>query len=136
MLDGVVAALSIYFYNTFLGVCFDHEFSRLRGVQVGPFYILLLCLTALTVVLLVRVVGIVMVIALLTLPAAVAGQFAQRLWHMMILAILFCMAFTWAGLSISYSYSLSSGPTIIMVAGATYLLVILGRKIVFIKRRL
>ena len=61
---------------------------------------------------------------------AIAGQFARRLWHMMILAILFCMAFTWAGLSISYSYSLSSGPTIIMVAGATYLLVIMGRKFV------
>ena len=53
----------------------------------------------------------------------------------MILATLFCMAFTWAGLSISYSYSLSSGPTIIMVAGATYLLVILGRKIVFMWKR-
>lgn len=136
VLDCVVVSLSIYFYNTFLGVCFDHEFARLRGVQVGPFYILLLCLTALTVVLLVRVVGIVMVIALLTLPAAVAGQFARRLWQMMILAILFCMAFTWAGLSISYAWSLSSGPTIIMVAGATYLLIILIRKAAFRRRRM
>lgn len=135
VLDGVVVTLSVYFYNTLLGVCFDQEFTRLRGVQVGPFYILLLCLTALTVVLLVRVVGIVMVIALLTLPAAVAGQFARRLWHMMILATLFCMAFTWTGLSISYSYSLSSGPTIIMVAGATYLLVILGQKIRLMGKR-
>ena len=136
VLDCVVVALSIYFYNTFLGVCFDQEFARLRGVKVGFFYILLLCLTALTVVLLVRVVGIVMVIALLTLPAAVAGQFARQLWQMMILAILFCMAFTWAGLSISYAFSLSSGPTIIMVAGATYLLIILGRKAAFWHRRM
>lgn len=136
VLDCVVVALCIYFYNTFLGVCFDQEFSRLRGVQVGPFYILLLCLTALTVVLLVRVVGIVMVIALLTLPAAVAGQFARQLWQMMILAILFCMAFTWIGLSISYAWSLSSGPTIIMVAGATYLLIILSRKLAFWGRRM
>lgn len=135
VLDCLVVSLSVYFYNTFLGICFDHEFARLRGVQVGSFYILLLCLTALTVVLLVRVVGIVMVIALLTLPAAVAGQFARQLWQMMLLAILFCMAFTWAGLSISFTYSLSSGPTIIMVAGATYLLVILGRRIVFWGRR-
>jgi len=135
VLDGVVVTLAVYFYNTLLGVCFDHEFARLRGVQVGPFYILLLCLTALTVVLLVRVVGIVMVVAMLTLPAAVAGQFARRLWHMMILAIFFCMAFTWAGLSISYSYGLSSGPTIIMVAGATYLLVLVGRKIPLRRRQ-
>jgi zinc transport system permease protein len=135
VLDCVVVTLSIYFYNTFLGVCFDHEFARLRGVPVGAFYILLLCLTALTVVLLVRVVGIVLVIALLTLPAAVAGQFARRLWHMMILAALFCMAFTWFGLSISYAYSLSSGPTIIVVAGTTYLLVVVGRKIPLFGKR-
>ncbi len=125
VLDVVILALSIYFYNTLLAVCFDDEFAKLRGIPVGPFFILLLCLTALTVVLLVRMVGIVMVIALLTLPAAVAGHFARRLWQMMILAVLFCMAFTWSGLALSYTYNLSSGPTIIAIAGTVYLTVLI-----------
>ncbi len=125
VLDVVILALSIYFYNTLLAVCFDDEFAKLRGIPVGPFFILLLCLTALTVVLLVRMVGIVMVIALLTLPAAVAGHFARRLWQMMILAVLFCMAFTWSGLALSYMYNLSSGPTIIAIAGIIYLAVLI-----------
>ena len=125
VLDVVILALSIYFYNTLLAVCFDDEFAKLRGIPVGPFFILLLCLTALTVVLLVRMVGIVMVIALLTLPAAVAGHFARRLWQMMILAVLFCMAFTWSGLALSYTYNLSSGPTIIAIAGIVYLTVLI-----------
>lgn len=125
VLDVVILALSIYFYNTLLAVCFDDEFAKLRGIPVGPFFILLLCLTALTVVLLVRMVGIVMVIALLTLPAAVAGHFARRLWQMMILAVLFCMAFTWSGLALSYTYNLSSGPTIIAIAGIIYLTVLI-----------
>lgn len=125
VLDVVILALSIYFYNTLLAVCFDDEFAKLRGIPVGPFFILLLCLTALTVVLLVRMVGIVMVIALLTLPAAVAGHFARRLWQMMILAVLFCMAFTWSGLALSYTYNLSSGPTIIAIAGIMYLTVLI-----------
>ncbi len=125
-LDIVVAGLSIYFYNKLLAVCFDDEFALLRGIHAHAFYILLLCLTALTVVLLVRVVGIIMVIALLTIPAAVAGQLAKRLWLMMVLAIFLCMAFTWSGLAISYSYNLSSGPTIILVAGVTYMVVLLG----------
>ena len=125
VLDVVILALSIYFYNTLLAVCFDDEFAKLRGIPVGPFFILLLCLTALTVVLLVRMVGIVMVIALLTLPAAVAGHFARRLWQMMILAVLFCMAFTWSGLALSYMYNLSSGPTIIAIAGIVYLTVLI-----------
>ncbi len=123
-LNILVVGLSLGFYNQLLAVCFDEEFAALRGIHVGAIYMLLLCLTALTVVLLVRVVGIVMVIALLTIPAAVAGQFAKRLWQTMVLAIFFCMAFTWTGLGVSYEYSLSSGPTIIVIAGLTYLIVV------------
>jgi len=128
-LDIVVLFLSIYFYNNLLAVCFDDEFARLRGVPAGAFYILLLCLTALTIVLLVRVVGIIMVIALLTIPAAVAGHFAKKLWHMMVFAVFFCMLFNWAGLAVSYSLNLSSGPTIIMIAGLTYLVIFLGTRL-------
>jgi zinc transport system permease protein len=123
-LDIVVATVSIYFYNKFLAVCFDDEFAKLRGINVGLFYILLLCLTALTIVLLVRVVGIIMVIALLTIPAAVAGQFAKRLWQMMLLAVFFCIVFSWTGLALSYSYNLSSGPVIILIAGLTYIIIL------------
>jgi zinc transport system permease protein len=124
-LDIIILFLSIYFYNNFLAVCFDDEFARLRGVPVGVFYILLLCLTALTIVLLVRIVGIIMVIALLTIPAAVAGHFAKKLWHMMVFAVFFCLMFNWTGIAVSYSLNLSSGPTIIMIAGITYLTVFL-----------
>jgi len=124
-LNVLIIAVAAYFYHALLAVCFDMEFARLRGIPAGFFYLLLLCLTALTVVLLVRVVGIIMVIALLTLPAAIAGQFAKRLWQMMILSTLLCMAFVWIGLSISYRLRLSSGPTIIMVAGTVYLVVTL-----------
>ncbi|HOX37158.1 MAG TPA: metal ABC transporter permease [Candidatus Brocadiia bacterium] len=128
-LDAAVVATGVFFYNKFLALCFDEEFTRLRGVRVGFYYMLLLCLTALTVVLLVRVVGIVMVIALLTLPSAVAGQFARRLWHMMLLSIFFCAVFNIAGLAISYIHELPSGPTIIVLAAATYLAVLAGSRI-------
>jgi len=122
-LDGLVIALGLLFYNQFLAVCFDEEFARLRGVNVEFFYLLLLCLTALTVVLLVSVVGIVMVIALLTLPVAVAGNFAKRLWHMMAFATLFCITFTTGGLALSYGADLPTGATIILLAGAVYLVI-------------
>lgn len=124
-LDALVVCLTAFFYNTFLAVCFDEEFARLRGIKTEIYYLLLLCLTALTVVVLVRVVGIVLVIALLTLPAAIAGNFTRALWQMMILAILFCMSFIGAGLALSYSHNLPGGPTIIVLAGAVYLLVTL-----------
>jgi len=128
-LDVLVVALSGFFYNQFLAVCFDEEFARLRGVRVEAFYLLLLLLTALTVVLMVRVVGIVMVIALLTLPAAVAEHFSRRIWHMVALAIVFCALFVTLGLGISYVHNLPSGPTIILVAALAYLVVLLGKRL-------
>ena len=128
-LDVLVVGLGIFFHNKLLAVCFDEEFTELRGVRVKLYYLLLLCLTALTIVLLVRVVGIIMVIALLTLPAAVAGHFARKLWHMMALAVLFCMVFVVAGLQISYTAELHSGPVIVVVAGAFYLLVVVCRQL-------
>ena len=128
-LDVFVVGIAVFFYNKLLAVCFDEEFARLRGVHVERYYLLLLCLTALTVVLLISVVGIVLVIALLTLPAAIAGQFSRRLWHMMVLAVLFCMAFTAAGLASSYAADLPSGPTIILIGGAAYLLAAITKRV-------
>jgi len=129
-LDVLVAGTALLFYHQLLAVCFDEEYARLRGIRADFFYLLLLCLTALTVVLLVRVVGIVMVIALLTLPAAVAGNVARNLGQMMALATICSMLFISTGLAVSYSYDLPSGPTIIVLAGLVYLLMLAGRRLV------
>jgi zinc transport system permease protein len=128
-MDAVVIVLGLGFYPKLMALCFDEEFAELRGVRVKLYYLLLLCLTALTVVLLVRVVGIVLVIALMTLPAAVAGHFAKRLWQMMAIAVLCCMVFITLGLAASYSPNLPCGPVIILIAGAAYLLVALAAKL-------
>ncbi|MDR1140420.1 MAG: metal ABC transporter permease, partial [Planctomycetaceae bacterium] len=89
---------------------------------------LLLILTALTVVLLVRIVGIVLVIAMLTLPAATACRFAKRLFPICFLAVLFGWIVTWLGLFVSVYFNLSSGPTIVLVAGVGYLVSLFRRK--------
>ena len=121
LLDAAVVASALVFYKQFLAVCFDEEYARARGLRVEFYYLFLLCLTALTVVLLVTVVGIIMVIALLTLPVAVAGHFAKRLWQMMVLSAVLSAVLTTAGLAISYGPDLPAGATIIVLAGAAYL---------------
>ncbi len=123
-LDIVVVGVCVLFFNRFFGVCFDSEFTKLRGINTSFFYMFLLVLTALTVVLLVRIVGIVLVIALLTIPPAIASFYAKRLWQMMVYSLIFCALFTWTGLALSYSFSLSSGPTIIVFSGAVYLVLL------------
>ncbi|MEE4165250.1 MAG: metal ABC transporter permease [Desulfocapsaceae bacterium] len=124
LLDLLVVSVVGLFYNKLLALCFDEEYAFLRGVPTGWYYFVLLCLTALTVVLLIRVVGVVMVIALLTLPAAIAGNVASGIKQMMFLAVLICMAFITVGLAASYRLDLPSGPVIIVLSGIVYLLVL------------
>jgi len=119
-LDLALVLTVALFYRQFLAVSFDEEFARLRGVPVTFFYLLLLCLVAVTVVLLIQVVGLILVIALLTLPAAVAGHYVHSLGGMMVIATLLGIGFTSGGLALSYAPDLPAGPTIILLAGAFY----------------
>ena len=128
ILDIVVLSCVALLYNKFLALCFDDEFASLRGLNTHWLYLLLLCLTALTIVLLVRIVGIVMVIALLTLPSAIAGNFARSISQMMILSIVLCAIFILSGLSLSYPLDLPSGPVIITLAAAVYIVVAIRKR--------
>ena len=121
-LDVVIAVMVFLFYKQFLAICFDEEYARLQGVKVEALYLLLLCLIALTVVILIQVVGIIMVIALLTLPAGVAAHYVRNLAGMMLLSVLLGSGFTSCGIYLSYEPNLPAGATIIILAGAVYLL--------------
>jgi len=128
-LDLAIVITVWLFYKQLLAVSFDEEFARLRGVSVDFFTMLLLCLVALTVVILIQVVGLIMVIALLTLPAAIAGQFARSLGPMMFLATLLGTLFTSGGLVLSYGPDLPSGATTVLLAGLAYLVATLLRHV-------
>jgi len=122
VLDAAVVALVLLFNKQLIAVCFDEEFARIRGVHVGAVYLLLLCMVAVTVVSLIQVVGLILVIALLTLPAAIAGQFVASVVAMMLVACGLGVAFGVGGLALSYTSNLPSGATIILLAGTVYLL--------------
>ena len=122
VLDIVIIALVGLFYKELLAISFDETFATVMNVPVDAIYLTLMCLIALTVVMMMRVVGLIMVIALLTMPAAISGQFVKEMKKMMLLASILGMVFTTAGLWISYSLNLTSGATIILVAGVIYVL--------------
>jgi zinc transport system permease protein len=129
-LDAVLLIVVAAYHRHFLAVTFDEEFARLRGVPVAFFYQLLLVLIAVTVVLLIQVVGLILVLALLTLPAAVAGHYVHSLGSMMLLATLLGSAVSLSGLALSYSPDLPVGPTIILLAGAIYVISALSTRAV------
>jgi len=127
-LDIILLLFVTLFYKQFLAVCFDEEFAKLRGINVDFFYMFLLCLVALTVVLLIQVVGLILVIALLTLPAAIAAQYKNSLKGIMLLAIVLGILFNSLGLVVSYEPDLPAGATIILIAGASYILSFIFQK--------
>ena len=121
-LDFIIIVLVALFYKELLAISFDETFATVESVPVDAIYLILLCLIAFTVVMMMRVVGLIMVIALLTMPAAISGQFVRDMKKMMVLASVLGVVFTTAGLSLSYFLNLTSGATIILVSGMAYVL--------------
>ena len=116
VLDIFIIGIVVYFYKEILAVSYDSEFATLRGINVKFFYTLILILAALCVVAAIKAVGLILVIALLTIPTYLAETFASKLSSMMILSSILATIFTISGLVVSYSYDISSGASIIMVA--------------------
>jgi len=130
ILDAGLIVTVALFYKQLQAVTFDEEFARLRGVRVTLFSLLLLCMVALTVVLLIQVVGLILVIALLALPAAIAGQFGGSLGRMMLVSVLLGALFTSGGLALSYGPDLPAGATMVLLAGAGYIVSTLFTRLV------
>jgi len=109
------------FYKELVAISFDETFSTVQNVPVDKIYTLLVIMTALTVVMMMRIVGLIMVIALLTMPAAISGQFVKSMKKMMVMASFLGALFTLIGLWLSYWLNLTSGACIILVAGVSYI---------------
>ncbi|MEB3224573.1 MAG: metal ABC transporter permease [Synechococcus sp.] len=120
--DCVIVALISLLYKELLAISFDPVFATTRNLPVQTLYLILVGLIALTVVMVMQIVGLIMVIALLTVPAAIAGQWQKKMTHMMALASALGMLFTTVGLGLSYRFNLTSGATIILVSGIAYLI--------------
>lgn len=118
-----------YFYNDFLALSYDEDFAQIRGIRVRYLYFLLLAMVALSVVMIIRIVGLILVIALLTIPPYIAEKYSGSLRKMMFLSFLLSCLFTMLGLYLSYTFNLTSGATIIMVAGVCFFLSLLFERL-------
>ena len=119
-LDLITILIVLIFYKEFLAMSYDEEFSFVVGIPVKTLYFVLLGLIALSVVMIIRVVGLILVIALISIPPYIAEKYTRSLGKMMFVSTLLGMFFTIIGLWLSYSYNLTSGATIIMVAGLAF----------------
>jgi zinc transport system permease protein len=125
LMVGVGAAILgmvIYFYHDYLALSYDEEFAQIRGIKVKTLYIVMIIMLALGIVMVIQVVGLILVIALLTIPPYIAEKFSRSLFQMMILSSVLSAVFTVGGLWFSYVFNLTSGASIILVAGVGFLI--------------
>ncbi len=124
---GVTGFVAV-FYQDLLTLSYDEEFARIRGVPVNALYFALIGLLAVSIVMVIQVVGLILVIALLTIPPFIVERYAQSLFQMMVGASVLGAVFTVAGLWLSYAFDLTSGASIIMVAGAAFFIALLAER--------
>jgi len=124
---GVTGFVAV-FYQDLLTLSYDEEFARIRGVPVNALYFALIGLLAVTIVMVIQVVGLILVIALLTIPPFIVERYAQSLFQMMVGSSVLGAVFTVAGLWLSYAFDLTSGASIIIVAGAAFFIALLAER--------
>lgn len=125
IIDGLVVLTVSYFYHDLVSLSYDEEFARVRGVPTKILYFLLMAMIALSVVMVIQVVGLILVIALLTIPPYISEKFSGSLLEMMFYSVLLNVFFTTVGLWLSYTFNLTSGASIIMVAATCFFISIL-----------
>ena len=116
-----ILGIVIFFYNDYLALSYDEEFAQIRGVNVKSLYFLMTVMLAVGIVMIIQVVGLILVIALMTIPPYIAEKYSRSLKNMMVLSSLLSAVFTVAGLWFSYELNLTSGASIILVAGMGFI---------------
>ena len=122
---GVALAGLLWLWQPLLAITIHEDLARVEGIAVQRINGLFLALIALTVAVMMKVVGLLLVTSLLIIPAATARRFAGSPEGMALLASGFgCLAVT-GGLGASYYWDTPTGPSIVVVACAVFLLSIL-----------
>ena len=121
----LVILLVVAFYKEFLVISFDPVLAATLRLPTQFFRYLLLVMIAVTIVVSLQTVGISLMVAMLVTPAATASLLARRLPVMMVLAMLVGIFSGVAGLYLSYYVNVASGPAVVLVATALFLLAFL-----------
>lgn len=119
---GGVIVVIMLLYKEFLVLSFDPVMAATLRLPVTFLNYLLLALIAITIVVSLQTVGIALMLAMLITPAATAYQLTRRLPIMMLIGAVVGAVSGVVGLYLSYYLSVASGPAIVLVCTAFFLL--------------
>lgn len=117
----VVILFIVLFYKELLISSFDPIYAKTYGLNTRVLHYALMLLLTLVTVSALQTVGIILVVAMLITPAATAFLWTNNLVKMLILAATFGASAAFLGLFFSYTFNWASGPAIVLVAAAIFL---------------
>ncbi|WP_216087257.1 metal ABC transporter permease [Halopiger xanaduensis] len=123
----LVGGLVTLAYRPLLYVTFDTTGARAARLNVRLYKRLMVVLTALVVVSAMQIMGVILVAAMLVVPVAAAALVARSFKRSILLAILVAEFAAVAGVTVSYSYGIAAGGSIVLAAIAIYAAVLVGR---------
>ncbi len=124
----LIVLVIVVLYKELVVVSFDPVLALTLRLPASLLRYLLLVLIAVAVVVALQTVGIALMAAMLVTPAATAQLLAKRLPAMMTLAASIGALSGLVGLYISFYFSVTSGPAIVLTATVTFLLTYLLKR--------
>jgi ABC-type Mn2+/Zn2+ transport system permease subunit len=121
----LVVLIIVLFYKEFLVLSFDPVLATTLRLPTRFLRYLMLLLMAITIVIALQAVGIALILAMLVTPAATASFLTHRLPSMMLVSVAIGATSGVVGMYASYYLNVASGPAVVLVATAIFVLVFL-----------
>ena len=116
-------------YRPLVLECFDPQFLRSVSIASSVTHLLFLVLVVLNLVSGFQALGTLMAVGIMLLPAITARFWAEDVSRLIVVAVGMAFAASCLGLLLSYYVNVPTGPAIILLCGAFYLVsMILGTK--------
>lgn len=123
----ITAVVLWVFGAEMLAVSIDSDAAAINGIRVRAISTLLSMLSAVTVVIGMRTVGLLLVSAVMIVPVAAAQQVTRSFRTTMVVAVLFGVASSAAGLVTGYYVDAPPGPAIVLCALLIFVVAAIAR---------
>ncbi|SKA59233.1 zinc ABC transporter permease subunit ZnuB [Enterovibrio nigricans] len=119
----VAVLLALYWlWTPLLAITVSEDMARVDGYNVDRLKLILMLLIGLVIAIAMKFVGALIITSLMIIPAATARRFAKSPEQMAIFASVIGVFAVFGGISLSWFEDTPAGPSIVVVAGALFLL--------------
>jgi zinc transport system permease protein len=125
----VIIAAIVLFYKELIYTSFDEDSAKVSGVPVSRLNTMLIVLSAITIAIAIPIVGVLLIAALIVIPVVTALQLRQSFLKTLFIAEGFSILSVIGGIIISFYFNLSTGGTIVLLALAFFLIVLMVRRL-------